>query len=872
MKISFTLKYVAFMLLVIPAVLRVFVLLSPNPYFMFDPRAVAIPGGGLGPSGMMLLDVLSMAGFVFAIINEHRSGRSIHILLCILAIIPLVSIGRHVLMEPAIAGVTTSSIEYNIKTAQDAAATFVESVDGNVNASGWDHQTLITGSAWFAAILTAIGAFHLGRDPHMRVAIVSSVVAVAIPLAIKGIYQVLVEHPINVDEFAQNKNALLAAQGWTEDSSQALLFERRLSQPEATGWFGLSNVYGSLLAAFATFWIAATLSAARTRLASGWLGVLGLITAVTMVGLAFSFSKGAIIAAVLGLMLAGCILIPRRYRRRISSWTFRITIALVIITFLLVIIRGGVFGELWTDKEKSVLFRWQYMIGSWRTILHHPIFGVGPGGFKTAYLLFKPPISPEEVSTPHNIILTWLATLGMMGFAWCMLLGILVYHASPMPRLIKSKSNKSDTPDTSELNAKSSGVITDTALTYWPERLKSWQYWLPAILIGLPVFILASIINAGTMLLDYAYLFWPLGFVGYIAASAILPWVGRHTAWAMLRWAGWASVTVLVVHSQIEMTLSQPGSAAIVLLLIGALAATRPVVVSPKKDMRTHPLLQLICIGCAVCVTIGHLFLFAIPIIRQQSEVRNAADELAPLGEIRMTLNRTLATQDINALLDGFQEVSDILSAQQYNPKVAGRLREIHGAMQLGDHARVRRLVQSVSAQVHASLSHLELSLLESTLPVLYHADSIQPGNLDLAKEIVKTHVLLARIYARRNDNETQGQEYEKAVIHAARSLLNRPNQTSTYTAIASIYSDWAAAFDDDSIAIQALPYRHAATELDPHNMHATLALADLYQLLGEDQNATQWYQRTLDIDRMLFLDPLRQLSDKERKRIEDLL
>ncbi|HQR39835.1 MAG TPA: hypothetical protein PLF26_15715, partial [Blastocatellia bacterium] len=74
-------------------------------------------------------------------------------------------------------------------------------------------------------------------------------ISVAAVLAFRGIEQVFIEHPGTVENFKRNRDAILAAQGWPPDSAMARGYERRLMQAEATGWFGLSNVYASFAAA-----------------------------------------------------------------------------------------------------------------------------------------------------------------------------------------------------------------------------------------------------------------------------------------------------------------------------------------------------------------------------------------------------------------------------------------------------------------------------------------------------------------------------------------------------------------------------------------------------------------------------------------------
>ncbi|NBX40780.1 MAG: hypothetical protein EBR15_05065, partial [Gammaproteobacteria bacterium] len=82
-----------------------------------------------------------------------------------------------------------------------------------------------------------------------RAVVAAILLAAAVPIVARGLIQVWIEHPQMVAEFRAHKQEILAARGWAEGSPQALTYERRLVQPEATAWFGLSNVASSALAA-----------------------------------------------------------------------------------------------------------------------------------------------------------------------------------------------------------------------------------------------------------------------------------------------------------------------------------------------------------------------------------------------------------------------------------------------------------------------------------------------------------------------------------------------------------------------------------------------------------------------------------------------
>src|SRR5690606_17747939 len=102
--------------------------------------------------------------------------------------------------------------------------------------------------------------------------------------------------------YEQNREQILAAQGWTAGSPMALGYERRLKQSDPSAWFGLSNVYASFMAAGVAALVATLVAAIRRRAARPWvMATLGALLAATLGALTLTYSKGGIGALALGL-------------------------------------------------------------------------------------------------------------------------------------------------------------------------------------------------------------------------------------------------------------------------------------------------------------------------------------------------------------------------------------------------------------------------------------------------------------------------------------------------------------------------------------------------------------------------------------------
>lgn len=256
-------------------------------------------------------------------------------------------------------------------------------------------------------------------------------------LTLKGAGQLLIEHPLTVKTFNENKLKIFEAQGWLPDSPMAKGYERRLMQPEATGWFGFSNVFASYAAALAALWAGVTLAVVRARAdLPRWhvvAAVLALLASIACVAMADG--KGGWAVLIMGLVLVAiCAWVTPRVP--LFARVMPVALPLLCVLAIAAVIARGVVGE--RLGELSLLFRSFYFEAAARVFVDSIVgranpagadlatvtgfFGTGPAGFKEAYLVYKPSISPEDVASPHSVFFDWTATLGPLGLAWCTLL------------------------------------------------------------------------------------------------------------------------------------------------------------------------------------------------------------------------------------------------------------------------------------------------------------------------------------------------------------------------------------------------------------------------------------------------------------------
>lgn len=508
-------------LVLVPLLARAMSLLSPLPGWDLDPLVFAGPmPRGIGPAESIAIDCLVLLGAALLALAARCSRRS---LWPDGAVVLLLAIGAAAVLFHALAG----SAEHG--------------------RSLGDHRI---GISWLSGMLGAAALWMTRADGALRRAVAAVLLGFVVMLAAKGAQQWLVEHPQTVAAYRADPARYLAGQGFTPESPMARAFERRLLQPEATGWFGLSNVYATFAAAMFIALGTLAVFAVRARARLPRPAVAGAIAAAALAfgALAATGSKGGFIAAAGGLGALAATLIIARFALapRIAAQVGAILGVLAVVgPVLLVMIRGQV-GE--RIGELSLLFRWFYMQGAVRIFAQHPL-GVGPDGFQQAYLLAKPPISPEEVTSPHSILFDWTADLGVAGLAWCV---VLLLAAGAIGRAMSAAAALKPAP---------------TTTAHPPTDRNAMRFVL--LIPGLAV-LAAAWIERGAITPDTALvrLFGLAGWCG--AAAALLAVLQATRAWPL---AMGAAALAIIAHAQIDVAASWTQSAGLVMVFVSIAAA-----------------------------------------------------------------------------------------------------------------------------------------------------------------------------------------------------------------------------------------------------------------------------------------------------------
>ncbi len=787
------------------ALLRACATFDPFPYWSLDPLQSVTPQTGLSPVWALMLDAMTLACAGIALLGEAAAGRRVHAWMFVLYALGAVGIGAHawVLRGPSI-------------------------------------DDLLTGSAWAASLAGALAMVHAARDPRTARIVAAACLGLVVLLAGKGALQYFLEHAQTLDEFRRNRDAFLASQGMTPGSVAARTFERRLSQPEATGWFGLSNVFASLAAGLGIALLGLTLLARRRvhdpldRPSEGWTLVLALAACAGLGGVWLSGSKGGLVVTALGVGLIGALAFARGIVRRSpsrspSSSRARlaggvIATSLVVLVLLAVVARGVVGERL---GELSLWFRWFYMVGAVRIALSHWLWGVGPAGFKEAYMLAKPALSPEEVTSPHSVLLDWWATLGVFGLAWGVLWARWVWG---LGRTIASGVIGAD-------EARHAAPASPSSLASGPARMEAR---LVAIIASIALIISTRLEIVA--LAPEGAIFRVLGLFGWIGVSLAALALMRTRVGAFAWRAPMALGALMVcLHSQIEVTSIWCNAAPLAMLMVGLGAAPAAGV---EREARRSRSVAIVCGMCLIAMASVVAWRGVVPVMRWERGLREASRAVEPLASIRQRLSVIAAAGASARAEDSMGKIATDLGAllNEYPAQSQSEFDRAMGAL-------TARVALEASAHLAA-------------------ASEVFPSHVPTLEALVRVRLARAAALLAVGDRPGSISECERAWKGAdagprtSSGLLLRGNTLASRSEIER----------DPRFLEDALSVWEQAAALDPFGSSVPWRAFVAAQALGHKELAARWARACLQGETNQRLDPLRRLTDEQRRQIEGVL
>ncbi len=713
----------------------------------------------------------------------------------------------------------------------------------------------VLSTAWMAAWCAGLAVLAGARDPRSRALVLACVACLVGMLAAKGAYQVAIEQPRTASSYLANREAMLHAKGWSPDSPLARAYERRLLQREATGWFGLANVYATPAAAGAaglivlgvlSRWGARGMAGGRGRAAGaswaprgegvetggtpvprggvvGWRGRLIVIGAVVaLVALGLSRSKGGVVACACGLggAAVGAWAASRRGTSPRGAGMIAGTLGLgAILGPLAAVGVRGIVGE--RLAELSLLFRWFYISTASRVAAGSPAWGVGPDGFQGAYARLKPDISPESVQSPHSVLFDWAATLGVWGLAW----GAAVFVLALWVGRAAIEGWKREERDTTgagvgEAEPHVDGARVDIRVVF---------------LVGAAATLAGAGVEAGLASVELAIVRAGGLCLGVLLALGVVR--GARDERAVVAASGAAGLVALA-HGQIELTPVNIGAGALWAVLVG-LGASGAWNAARRVGGVGGVLVACGAIGVGV-LTLVQVARAAWP---WERDLREALARVEVLGESAFAMREMQGGGEASAAARLAREVAADLSRE------------------LG------RTVAPDGPSLARAHEELYRARVPQALELLERAGTRLPGHFPTARAASQLAAQLSQASV-----GDAGRWASRAQGMIERYVAGQPAKAGAWAWLGTLSAGLAEGPGGDpsrmGVAIEAWS---RAAELDPGTIVHALALVRAGERTGDRALVRRWAERALEIDRTMRLDPTQGLTNEQRERFEGL-
>jgi hypothetical protein len=298
---------------------------------------------------------------------------------------------------------------------------------------------LLAGCSLVIFVLAGAALVCLVRTRWMFNLLLVGLLATGATTAIKCLNQRWYENPLTQQRWECVYKPELIRQGFDPQDPVFINFERRMRAGETYGFLGHPNVTatcllmcllaaGGLLAAGVVHVVRTLRLRAAAPRSWGALGASALLCALLATALPLTGSRGALLAAGLGVVLLLFLGLTARWSARHA----RGLLPLLIAGYVAVVAAGTAYGlKHDTLPNASLAFRWHYWTAAWRAWQDVPLTGLGRENFAAAYQQYKRPQSPEEVRNPHNLWISLLVELGPLG----LVAGVLLCAASVLAGL-----------------------------------------------------------------------------------------------------------------------------------------------------------------------------------------------------------------------------------------------------------------------------------------------------------------------------------------------------------------------------------------------------------------------------------------------------
>lgn len=411
--------------------------------------------------------------------------------------------------------------------------------------------------------------------------------------------------------------------GAAEGSFEHMLYEHRIYSKDVRGFLTTSNSTGSflLITAFAAVGLLIDqLKHARDKSTQAAIACLALAAAITMAGLAFTHSKGALAAGFVGVIMFTTTMLFGKYLYKYRHPILILIIIAVIAATLAIISYGKTHSTL--PGGASMLVRWQYWDAAARMFADKPLTGAGGGNFSSYYPQYKIPAALETVKDPHNFILSLLSQYGPLG-----LIAFVAGYAIILSKTITSKSLEiNDKPTTNAKPWLTIFLVSLAMLIFRPILLPSELGNRPDVMIYVITVLYI------TPVASFAVAFWLLWESQKdLPAQSIR--IGKATRITLF-----CAIVAVLIHNLIDFAIFEPA----VLTLFWMTTACLYAIDSQYKNRGPHEFvpsrtLKTSTLIIALIATAAYFHFAIVPVTKAASKIqhslRNTYDAHALLDE-----------------------------------------------------------------------------------------------------------------------------------------------------------------------------------------------------------------------------------------------
>jgi hypothetical protein len=477
-----------------------------------------------------------------------------------------------------------------------AAAVIVSS-----RAAGDKHLALLAGSSLVIGVLGGAALASLLQARWMLHTLLAALLATGCTTAIKCANQYVFESRQMREQWESVYKPELLRQGFDPQDPLFVNFERRMMAGESYGFLGHPNITGSCLAMWllvaggllvgviilvfrvaAAGWTDRSARILPVALLAAYFAVVGLAA-----GLCLTRSLGAVMAALVGVIMLTFLGLTAGWAARHA----RTLVAALLAGYLAVIGLAAGYGlSKGTLPHPSLAFRWYYWTAAARASQDVPLIGLGRENFGTAYTLYKPARSTEEVRNPHNVWVSLLVELGPLGLVGGLLLAVLSMLAG-------LRSLRPSVPLRTPQEEPTIGYAAPLAVAVL--LLHAWFSGTPFSQLGM-----------GLVWAQEIALPWTLAFLLIIWITRDLEATPGRATWLAAGLC--AGLAASLVHGLLDFALLTPGGLSLFVLCAAATVGLRGGSAPSTRGRWRHHLPA----GAAVVLAAAHLYWVSLPTAR----------------------------------------------------------------------------------------------------------------------------------------------------------------------------------------------------------------------------------------------------------------